>query len=126
MTSWADFLKNPKYAFDAVRTDTHLRDFCSLPNGSYDSQDAADITNMIALRLVNTWLYQQPSSDKIVFGCDLYMPFYKSISRAAVLVALGPNSGLSPDTIGLDTLLNEIADFSSGYLARRLPSLQSP
>jgi hypothetical protein len=120
MVLWADFLRNLRIAGDVFKTAAYLNDFCQFPDGSVDSQEAAEITNMLALRLVEKWFSQQPNNNDIL--PDLERPFYKSISIAAVLVALGANSGLSPDTIELESMLNQIADFSSGKLVHRKPN----
>ena len=118
--SWEAFLENLRNAGDVFKIRSFLHDYCQFPDGRCDAEEAAEITNMLASRLVEKWFSQQPNNNDIL--PDLSMPFYKSISRAAVLIALGPDSGLSPDTIGLDSKLNEIADFSSGKLVRRYPN----
>ena len=117
MMSWADFLRNLRNAGDVFKTAAYLNDFCQFPDGSVNSQEAAEITNILALRLVEKWFDQSQNNNNIL--PDLSGQFYKSISIAAVLVALGPDSGLSPDTIDLQSELNIIADFSSGRLERR-------
>ena len=123
MMSWEAFLKNPKNAFEVFIISGTLNDYCQLQEQGdiANSQEAAELTNMRALRLVAEW-FSQPLNNNDILQEELSIPFYKSISRAAVLIALGPDSGLSPDTIGLDSKLNEIADFSSGTLVRRYPN----
>jgi len=122
MVSWADFLENLKNAFEVSIISGTLNDFCQLQEQGdiANSEEAAELTNMRALRLVEKWFSQQPNNNDIL--PDLSRPFYKSISIAAVLVALGANSGLSPETIDLQSELNKIADFSSGTLVHRKPN----
>ena len=114
MSSWSDFLTSPRNAGDVFKLCAFLRDFCQMPDGSYDAAEASEIVNMLAERLVETWLGSQSANNQLEPDCDLAMPFYKSISRAAVLVALGPNSGITPISIGMDNLLN-----NTGFLERR-------
>jgi hypothetical protein len=117
---WSDFLRKPENAFDAHRATQFLRDCCALQN-TIDAEEAADVANLIAFRLIQAWLNEQPDPYLVVLGCDFQMPFYKNLHRGVVLVALGWDSGLSPDTIGVETMLEEMVDFSTGMLVRHVP-----
>jgi hypothetical protein len=118
MESWQAFLKNPYNGFDVFKCNMYLSDVNELTkqNDMIGVASAVEMLNLTAIRLVNNWILQNPKYEP---SCDITMPFYNGISRAAILIMLGYDHGIHPGTIGLQNMLEEQIDVSTGTIVIR-------